>query len=262
VAAYGSERLAGDPLSLVRPYGDPRDREVAGLVVAGLAFGSAKVVIRSGRAVLEVLGSSPARGIRDARRLRRLRGFRHRWVSGEDVAGVLGGVAGVLRSHGSLEALFLEGFGVGDPDVGPALGRFARALRAGAATRGARYLLPDPSTGGAAKRLCLFLRWMARPDDGLDLGVWSGVPASALVMPLDTHVLRIARYIGLTTRRTASFATAREITRSLARLDPEDPTRYDFAIAQLGISRGCVHRREPDRCDVCPLTSLCTLRRG
>jgi uncharacterized protein (TIGR02757 family) len=100
---------------------------------------------------------------------------------------------------------------------------------------------------------------MARPADGLDLGLWTAVTPRELVIPLDTHVLRISRYVGLTTRRTATWATAREITDALARLCPEDPVRYDFAIAQLGISRGCLHRRVPDRCSTCPLDPICGL---
>jgi hypothetical protein len=107
------------------------------------------------------------------------------------------------------------------------------------------------------KRLCLFLRWMARPDDGIDLGVWKGLPPSALVIPLDTHVLRISRAIGLTERRSASFRTALDVTASLRRLDPEDPVRYDFAIAQLGITRGCRHRHVPELCTPCPLRAGC-----
>jgi endonuclease III len=81
------------------------------------------------------------------------------------------------------------------------------------------------------------------------------------VIPLDTHVLRISRYIGLTERRTASWATALDVTASLRRLSPEDPTRYDFAIAQLGISRGCLHRRVPETCGECPLDAVCSLPR-
>lgn len=261
VAAYGPARLDGDPLSLARRYTDPRDREIAGLIAATLAFGSAKQIIRAAGGVLDALGPRPARAIRRSDRLARLHGHRHRWVSGGDLALLLAAAAGVLRARGSLEAVFRDGYGEEDEDVGPALSRFVGALRerAGDGPRGFRYLLPDPATGGAAKRLCLWLRWMVRPDDGLDLGVWSSIPASALVIPLDTHVLRIARYVGLTERRTASFATAREITRGLARLDPDDPVRYDFAIAQLGISKGCLHRRDPARCPACPLDRVCSL---
>ncbi len=73
------------------------------------------------------------------------------------------------------------------------------------------------------------------------------------------NVLRIARDIDQTERRTASLTTAREITQALTRFDPDDPTRYDFALAQLGISKECAHRREPDLCGRCPLETICGL---
>jgi uncharacterized protein (TIGR02757 family) len=261
VEAYGPARLAGDPLSLVHRYDDPRDREVAGLVASGLAFGSATQIIRVAGGILDTLGPHPAEAIREPDRLIAIHGMRHRWVSGEDVADLLGAVAGLLAEHGSLEAIFREGWNPADGDVGTALSHFARRIRerGRTGTRGFRYLLPDSATGSAAKRLCLWLRWMVRPADGVDLGVWTGIPTSALLVPLDTHVLRIARYIGLTERRTASLATAREITKALARFDPDDPTRYDFALAQLGISKGCAHRRDPELCGRCPLETICVL---
>jgi uncharacterized protein (TIGR02757 family) len=158
-----------------------------------------------------------------------------------------------------VEAFFLEGHRPGD--LRSSLSSFSRRARAlgQSGSRGFAYLLPDPGTGSATKRLCLFLRWMVRPADGLDLGLWSGVEPRELVIPLDTHVLRISRYIGLTGRRTATWSTAVEITEALARLCPADPVRYDFAIAQLGISGGCLHRRVPDRCGACPLDPVCRL---
>jgi uncharacterized protein (TIGR02757 family) len=256
--------LDRDPLSLVRPHPDPRDREVAGLVASGLAFGGVAQVMRSARVVLGALGPRPARAVRKGAAAGALAGFRHRWVSGEDVALLLDVCARMLTEAGSVESFFLDGFDEDSPDLGAALTSFSRRAKLlageeGKSRRGFRYLVPEPGRGSAAKRLCLFTRWMARPDDGLDLGIWRGVPPSALVIPLDTHVLRISRYIGLTKRRTATWSTALEITDALRDLCPEDPTRYDFALAQLGISRGCLHRRERETCSRCPLDEVCTL---
>jgi len=260
VRAYGPDSLPGDPLSRVRRYADPRDREVAGLVASGLAFGSAVRACRSADAVLGALGSRPADRLRRGR-APALNGFRHRWVAGADVERMLRVVGQVLAEHGSVEAFYLAG---GARGVRAGLTSFSRRVKARAAafgptTRGFRYLFPEPEGGSAAKRLCLFLRWMVRPDDGLDLGVWSGVSPADLIVPLDTHVLRIARYVGLTDRRTASWTTAEEITAALRRLRPDDPVRYDYALARLGISRDCVHRRDPPRCGRCPLDGLCRL---
>jgi endonuclease III len=99
---------------------------------------------------------------------------------------------------------------------------------------------------------------MVRGPDAVDLGAWSGlVPRSALVVPLDTHVHRVSRCLGLTLRRDASWRTAEEITAALRRIDPEDPVRYDFALCHLGMSGDCPARRDPLRCAACPLAPAC-----
>ena len=108
----------------------------------------------------------------------------------------------------------------------------------------------------ACKRLLLYCRWMIRPDDGLDLGLWSLSPA-VLVMPIDTHVHRIARNLGLTDRNDASWVTAAEVTSALREFDAEDPVKYDFALCHLGISGDCPSRRDPQICQGCSLRAHC-----
>jgi uncharacterized protein (TIGR02757 family) len=99
---------------------------------------------------------------------------------------------------------------------------------------------------------------MVRGPDAVDLGAWRGiVPAAALVVPLDTHVHRVARCLGLTRRRDASWRTAEEITAALRRVDPDDPVRYDFALCHLGMSGACPARRDRARCAPCPLAAAC-----
>jgi endonuclease III len=105
---------------------------------------------------------------------------------------------------------------------------------------------------------------MIRGPDEVDLGLWKGVPPSALVIPLDTHVQRIARNLGLTRREDASWRTASEITENLRAIDPADPVRFDFALCHLGMSGACPARREAARCAACPLAAACggAARRG
>ncbi|MFC1474950.1 TIGR02757 family protein, partial [bacterium] len=96
------------------------------------------------------------------------------------------------------------------------------------------YLTPAPRRGSACKRMNLFLRWMVRRDD-VDPGPWTDVPASKLVVPLDTHMHRISSGMGLTSRKQADLKTAIEITDAFRAISPEDPVRYDFALTRLGI---------------------------
>ncbi len=238
------EHLDPDPLAFLHRYERPADIEVAGLVAALLAFGRVEQIHASVERVLGVLGPRPSEGVRriepaDSRRA--LRGFAHRWCRGDDVAALLASVRRALEACVSLEALFLEGYAPGRPDaVRAALSCFARALRAGAPRgaarrRGFRFLLPTPDEGSACKRLNLYLRWMARRDDPLDRGVWRSVSPADLIVPLDTHVARIARAAGLCARRTPDWKMAEEVTASLRRHDPADPTRFDFALCRAGM---------------------------
>jgi uncharacterized protein (TIGR02757 family) len=99
---------------------------------------------------------------------------------------------------------------------------------------------------------------MVRSADGVDLGLWPVSP-SELLIPVDTHIHRISRNLGLTDRRTATWATAEEITAKLRRLDPQDPVKYDFALCHLGVSRQCPSRPEHDKCARCVLQDVCSV---
>ncbi len=214
---------------------------MAAFVAAALAYGNARAILSSVSRVMEVLGPSPASYLRrvSARELRaRLSDFRHRWTSGDHVSGLLWCVAQALGEHGSLRELFLQGYEPRDPNVGGSLTRFVDAVFAydARAGRGVRYLLPRPADGSACKRLNMFLRWVVRPDDGLDLGIWPEVSPALLVIPLDTHSARVARALDLTRRATTDWLAAEEVTQSLRRYDPEDPVRYDFALCHVSMS--------------------------
>jgi uncharacterized protein (TIGR02757 family) len=123
---------------------------------------------------------------------------------------------------------------------------------------GVCYFLPRPSAGSACKRLNLFLRWMTR-HDALDLGVWSRVSPARLVVPLDTHVIRVGRCLRLTRYTSPGWPMARDITRTLSRLDPDDPVKYDFALCHLGMMNACgFNRAQADA--QCPLRGVCRPR--
>ena len=118
------------------------------------------------------------------------------------------------------------------------------------------YLLSSPADGSACKRMNLFLRWMVRRTPP-DLGLWTFVDPAKLVIPLDTHVHRIATFLGLNDRKTPDWKAARAITDRLSKFDTADPIRYDFAICRLGILDLCSRRRRKENCDVCLLRDVC-----
>jgi uncharacterized protein (TIGR02757 family) len=118
------------------------------------------------------------------------------------------------------------------------------------------FFFPSPAAGSACKRLCMYLRWMVRPADGFDLGLWHYVSPAKLIIPVDAHIRRIGFYLGLTSRKQADWRMAREITASLRRLDPDDPVKYDFPLCHLGISEGC-DGHDRLRCSACPIAEVC-----
>lgn len=133
--------------------------------------------------------------------------------------------------------------------------------RADLALGDADHLLADARGGSACKRLNLWLRWMVR-SDRVDPGPWrslvrKGPDPSHLLMPLDVHIARLGRCLGMTTRSTPGWSMAEEITSFLARFDSEDPVRYDFALCRLGILEVCPTRRDPGICSRCPIYPWC-----
>lgn len=248
-ARYDARYLGTSALLTPRQYTDPADRELAGFLAAVLAYGNVVQIHRSVRAVLGAMPEGPARFVRrfDPRQdADRFADFVHRFNRGRDVALLCWWLRQALDEHGSLEGTFLAGYGEADADIGPALARFVAGMLSREsrpfyprgllpADGGVRFFLPSPAHGSPCKRLNLFLRWMVRPDDGIDFGLWKGVPAAKLIIPLDTHVARIARRLGLTRRVSPSWRMAVEITERLRAFDPDDPVKYDYALCRHGI---------------------------
>jgi uncharacterized protein (TIGR02757 family) len=191
----------------------------------------------------------------------------HRWTRGIDLVALLWVLRQMLEQRRTLEGFFLEGYRPEHEDIGPALDSFStralaldlgRAYGKVPARAGVCYFFPRPSAGSACKRLNLFLRWMIR-DDEIDLGVWARVPASKLVVPLDTHILRLGKCLRLTRYHTAGWKMAADITSSLRALEPRDPVRYDFSLCHVGMMGACGYGR-PQGDSQCPLRGLCRPR--
>jgi uncharacterized protein (TIGR02757 family) len=267
---YNREESATDPVHLVRPFTDAADREIAGFCAAALAFGRVGSVINSITTLFAIMGGHPAefvRGFDPGAPHPELRAMVHRWTRGVDLVALLWVLRQMLEQRGTLEGFFLEGFSLDQEDIGPALDSFStralaldlrRAYGKVPKRAGVCYFFPRPSAGSACKRLNLFLRWMIRNDE-IDLGVWTRVPASKLVVPLDTHILRLGKCLRLTRYNTAGWKMAADITASLRALDPADPVRYDFSLCHVGMMGACGYGRAQGDSQ-CPLRGLCRPR--
>ncbi len=257
-------RVASDPVRFPRRYTDPVDQEIAGFVASAFAYGRVTLFLPVLDAIFAVLDArgGPAAFTRsfDPRDPDPFVGLYYRFYAGSDLVLLFAALRIRLERAPTLEP--------GPGPVADALDRFVVDLRVAAVDAAARWDLPSasppgfrymaasPGDGSASKRLNLWVRWMVR-SDAVDLGVWTRLRPRDLVIPLDTHVARISRFLGLTARKDTSWRTAAEVTAALAVLDPEDPVRYDFALAHLGISGSCLGYRAIDVCAACPLDPAC-----
>jgi uncharacterized protein (TIGR02757 family) len=224
-------------------------------------------VLASISALFRIMGERPAQFVRSfdpAAPHPELRAMVHRWTRGVDLAALLWILRQMLERSGSVEAFFAEGLGRLDVDVSGALDSFSRRALAvdvrpvyGRVPKraGVCYFFPRPSAGSACKRLNLFLRWMVRSDE-VDLGVWRSVRPGQLIVPLDTHIIRLARCLRLTRYASPGWKMAADITARLRALDPRDPVRFDFSICHVGMMNACgFGRRQGD--SQCPLKGHC-----
>lgn len=264
------QHLANDPLSFCHHYHNPADQEVAALIAAVFAYGSVKVIKGSLARIFALLGDAPAAFI-DHYELEKLRadcaGFKHRFNTADDLMALFWAIRMMRQQAGSIERFFCRFHAADAVSVEPALNRFCTAVlafdyrpvfgEAGLPAAGSfRFLFPAPAGGSACKRLCMFLRWVVRPADGIDLGLWKLVRPAQLVVPVDRHIERIGQMLNLTSRRIPGWRMACEITASLKRLDPDDPVKYDFSLCHLGISEGC-NGRKGALCLTCPVGGIC-----
>ncbi len=261
---YHLDYIPTDPIRSVHKFKDPRDQEIVGLIASSLAYGRVAQIQKSIETVLEAMGQKPYDFIVsfDPLKNNALSNFKHRFTTGGDIRYLLFLIKDMLHKDGSIEGFYMKGYSTDDEDIRASLASFVkRALQTdyplGAIPKGINYLLPSPEKGSACKRLNLFLRWMIRSDK-LDLGLWKNIPAYKLIIPLDTHIARLSRYIGLTDRAAQDWRMAKEITENLKAIDPHDPVKYDFALTRLGILDEC-KRAGDNNCSLCQIKGICTI---
>ncbi|MBX7147490.1 TIGR02757 family protein [bacterium] len=232
------ELIKPDPLQYVWDYSAKEDQEVVGLLMSSLAYGNVKQILTSGQKLLKPLGKSPAHFIKEASEpeiYALTKNFKHRWHTGHDLSGLIIGIKNCQHQYGFLENIFLKELKNEHAHVLPALSGFVKTIVENApAFR--KNLLPFPNLKSACKRLMMYLRWMVRKD-AVDPGPWNQVPASLLLMPLDTHSFRFCRFKKMTKLNQANMQSVLDITEAFKQINPADPVKYDFAISRLGIRR-------------------------
>jgi len=269
-ADFNFQDSVTDPIWRVRRFPRNEDREIVGFIAAALAFGRVQSILNSIDGMLAVMGESPSAfvtGFEPARHRDVFTHLVHRWTNGADFAALVWILRQMIERSGSIENFFAEGLAPNAVDIGDALQSFStRALALDVSAvygrkrpkPGVAYFFSRPSSGGACKRLNLFLRWMVR-HDSVDLGVWKKVRPAQLIIPVDTHVIRVGRCLQLTRKKSPGWRMAADITASLRALDPDDPIKFDFSICHIGMMNACgFGKRQGDA--HCPLKGCCVPR--
>jgi len=262
-----SKRLVHDPIEFPHRYSDPEDIEAAGFISAALAYGKVGLFKPVIGKILEPCGKHPSQFLMNfslKRDIKYLRDISYRFNKEEDIVCLVYMLGYVFKEWGTLKKLFYHFYKEEDRDIKSALTGFVEyfynidtstVYGTDIKPNGLKQLFPSPQKGSACKRMNLFLRWMVRSED-IDFGIWDNIPSNKLIIPLDTHIARISKCLGLTQRVSADWKMAEEITASLREFDPTDPLKYDFALCHHGISGLCMGKKDESICLECTLRCI------
>lgn len=262
------ERIKHDPIEFPRRYSLPRDIEIAGFITSCFAYGRVELFKPVIEKILRLGGKHPARFFMNFTLKKDGKYFndiRYRFNREKDVLCLAYMLSEALKRWNSLKSLFYHYYRPEQEDIGDALDSFvdfflridtSQIYEGNIKPHSLTHFFPSPKKGSACKRMNLFLRWMVRTRD-IDFGIWNKIPPSKLIIPLDTHIAKISKCVGLTKRTSSDWKTAKEITEAFKKLDPEDPLKYDFALCHQGISgmckgmNGIVHTKGKKLKDTC-----------
>lgn len=228
--------IAQDPIAIPHQYSQPADIEIAGFFAATFAWGNRTTILNKSRELLQRMDNAPYQFITGHRErdLKKLLPFKHRTFQETDLLYFIQFLRHHYSHHSSLEAAFCRSKGTMEERL-DAFHKYFFSLPD--APERTRKHVASPQRGSTCKRLNMFLRWMVRRDEnGVDFGLWKKIKPAELICPLDVHVSRVARKLGLIERKQTDWVTALELTEALKRFDPKDPVKYDFALFSLGVN--------------------------
>ena len=259
--------LKADPIQFPRRFKSQQNQEIVGLFSALLAYGRVSAIRKAISSWLDLCHHDPLECILNDsadEALRRYEGWSYRFTQSKDLAKLSIGLKKIYTHYTTLGDAFHYWDQDQSPNLIPVLQQFYTYVHeASDEIEGGRsfaHFLSSPYQKSALKRLNLFLRWMVRGPDDVDLGIWNRLGTHRLLMPVDVHVFRLSKALGWTQRKSVSLATVLEITDQVKKLNAQDPTQYDFALAHLGISRSCKGKYSRPICTQCSLFEQCTLR--
>lgn len=241
--AFDKSKLEPDPLQFPHLFDDEKDIEVMAFIASVFAYGNVKQIVNALNAFILIAKNQPYKFIRNILANKILpSNFVHRFYSTNDILHLFQLLNSAYDEFDSLKKLFLSGYQPEDSNTKNAITNFSNYFlekaqdEFGELSGGLKFMFPLPEKGSACKRMNLFLRWMVRKDE-LDFGLWSEIPTSKLIIPVDTHIARICKQLKLTESKNVSWKMAEEITKNLKKFDLNDPVKYDFAICHIGMRK-------------------------
>ena len=229
------EFIWADPVSLPHRFKEKKDIEIAGFISSLVAYGSRKVFVKKLDELFNMANNEPYNFITNFEP-KIIGDFNYRFGRTEDFVEIFKIMKELYLKDGGLEELFKYGYQTcGSTKMFKPVSDYFYSRAGKNAGQGFYFMIPNPEKGGAMKRMCMFLRWMVRKPP-VDFGIWNFMPSSELLIPLDVHVARISREMGLLTRTSNDFKSVLELTEKLRAFDSDDPVKYDFAMFGYGVS--------------------------
>jgi uncharacterized protein (TIGR02757 family) len=227
--------IASDPISIPHQFTKKEDMEISGFLAATIAWGQRVTIIKNANKLLNLMDHDPHNFIMNVKEkeFKRFADFKHRTFNGVDTIFFIKSLQNIYKNHGGLQQSFNF---YGKEDVlKNSITKFRELFFSISHPSRTGKHVSNPSENSASKRLCMYLRWMARKDKrGVDFGIWD-MPTAHLMCPLDVHSGNVARKLGLLKRIQNDWKAVEELTSNLKKLDARDPVKYDFALFGLGI---------------------------
>ncbi len=228
--------IKDDPIQFLHKFNNDKDIELVGFISSLFAFGSRKVFIKKLEELFSIMDNKPLEYVLNFNP-KTLKGFNYRFAKDFDIIEVFSILQKLYKENKRLKDLFEYGYNIDNSvlNMFQTVTDYFYANVKSQVGQGFYHLIPNPKNSGAMKRMCMFLRWMVRKPP-VDLGIWKFISTSELLIPLDVHVARLSREMGLLKRSSNDFKAVIELTNNLKNFDSKDPVKFDFAIFGLGVN--------------------------
>lgn len=230
--------IESDPVQFMHAFEDKNDQNLAGFFAAIMAWGRRDIVIAKVDDLLNRMNYRPAEFIThfsdsdaDA-----LDGFKHRTFKPEDIYWMIKAIKKAIAEFDSFEGFWSDCYQQAKREERELMAVFHQRFFEfyPETPQRSRKHIANPEKNSSAKRLYMYLRWCIRKSE-VDLGTMTFMPASELKIPLDVHVARQARALGVLSRHQNDWKSVMELMEKLCVLDAEDPAKYDYALFGLGV---------------------------